>query len=180
MLFNSYLFIFLYLPLVLLGFFWIAKNSHFLAALFLATASLVFYGCWNPLFVFLLLGSICFNYAMGYAIGHMRTSGGALGGHSRRILIAAIGANLLLLAYFKYVNFFIGSLSHLLGIPATAIDIVLPLGISFFTFTQIAFLVDVYRGIAREYNFVHYLLFVTYFPHLVAGPVLHHKQMIHF
>jgi D-alanyl-lipoteichoic acid acyltransferase DltB (MBOAT superfamily) len=93
-------------------------------------------------------------------------------------LAAAITVNLLLLAYFKYTNFFIGSFNHLFGGHVPTLDIILPLGISFFTFTQIAFLVDVYRGIAREVNFIHYLLFVTWFPHLIAGPVLHHKQMM--
>jgi alginate O-acetyltransferase complex protein AlgI len=86
--------------------------------------------------------------------------------------------NLALLAYFKYANFFIANLSQLTGTELMVVNVVLPLGISFFTFTQIAFLVDVYRGIAREYNFIHYVLFVTYFPHLIAGPVLHHKQMM--
>lgn len=173
MLFNSYGFILLYLPIVFTGFFWIARFSHRLAALWLAAASLFFYGWWNPKFVLLLLASITFNYAMGYAIGRV---GNLV--RSRPILIAAIAANLGLLGYFKYANFFISSASAVLGTHWTLTDIVLPLGISFFTFTQIAFLVDVYRGIVKEYNFIHYVLFVTYFPHLIAGPVLHHKQMM--
>jgi alginate O-acetyltransferase complex protein AlgI len=93
------------------------------------------------------------------------------------VLVGAIVANLALLALFKYANFFISSINSLGG-HIGVLDVVLPLGISFFTFTQIAFLVDVHRGVAREYNFVHYLLFVTWFPHLIAGPVLHHKQMM--
>ena len=97
---------------------------------------------------------------------------------AKQSLAAAIIVNLLLLAYFKYTNFFIDSFNHLFGGHVRTLDIILPLGISFFTFTQIAFLVDVYRGIAREVNFIHYLLFVTWFPHLIAGPVLHHKQMM--
>ncbi len=93
-------------------------------------------------------------------------------------MIAAVAANLTILGIFKYANFFIGSLEGLSGQSIPHLGILLPLGISFFTFTQIAFLVDVHRGLAREYNFVHYLLFVNYFPHLIAGPLLHHKQMM--
>lgn len=177
MLFNSYEFIFLYLPVVFFGFFWIARTSHRLAALWLAAASLFFYGWWNPQFVLLLLASIAGNYAMGYAIGHARAEAGSAQ-KAKRLLIAAVSGNLLLLGYFKYANFFIVTANQLADTHWGMADIVLPLGISFFTFTQIAFLVDVHRGIAREYNFIHYLLFVTYFPHLIAGPVLHHKQMM--
>lgn len=177
MLFNSYEFIFLFLPIVFFGFFLIARNSHRLAALWIAAASLFFYGWWNPQFVLLLLASIGVNYAMGYAIGHARTATMS-SRKSTRILVAAIVGNLLLLGYFKYANFFIGTANQIAGAQWGLAGIVLPLGISFFTFTQIAFLVDVHRGIAREYNFIHYLLFVSYFPHLIAGPVLHHKQMM--
>ena len=92
--------------------------------------------------------------------------------------MTAITVNLIALGYFKYANFFIDSANQLFDSRIPTLDIILPLGISFFTFTQIAFLVDVYRGIAREYSFIHYLLFVTWFPHLIAGPVLHHKQMM--
>jgi len=176
MLFNSYGFIFLFLPIALFGMFWLGRYSHRLAALWLGLASLSFYAVWDSRFVLLLLASICFNYGAGYWIGLKRGDG--VGGHAKRALVFAIGANLCLLAYFKYANFFLASFNELFGMDSSALDIILPLGISFFTFTQIAFLVDVYRGIAREYNFIHYLLFVTYFPHLIAGPVLHHKQMM--
>lgn len=177
MLFNSYAFLFLFLPLVLLGFFRLARTSRRLAALWLAGASLFFYGWWNPTYVLLLLISIGGNYALGYAIGHT-PSAKDRNGPRRALLITSVLANLALLGYFKYANFFVDSLSRMAGIDWSLADIVLPLGISFFTFTQIAFLVDVYRGIAREYSLIHYLLFVTYFPHLIAGPVLHHKQMM--
>lgn len=175
MLFNSYEFILGYLPTTLVGFFLLARYSHRWAALWLAAAPLFFYGWWNPVFVGLILAAIAANYAFAYAIGHARLRPER---RAKAILAAAVIANLGLLAYFKYANFFIATTGQLLGIQWTALDIVLPLGISFFTFTQIAFLVDVYRGIAREYNFIHYVLFVAYFPHLIAGPVLHHKQMM--
>lgn len=127
------------------------------------------------MFVVLVLASITVNYSLGYAIGHARLTSARM---AKMVLTVSVVANLGLLAYFKYANFFIANANQLTGMELAAMDIVLPLGISFFTFTQIAFLVDVYRGIAREYNFIHYVLFVTYFPHLIAGPVLHHKQMM--
>jgi alginate O-acetyltransferase complex protein AlgI len=175
MLFNSYMFIFGYLPITLAGFFFLAPQSHRLAALWLAAASLFFYGWWNPVFVVLILASITTNYAFGYAIGHARLHSE---GQAKTILTIAVVANLGLLACFKYANLFIVTTSKLTDVEWAATEIILPLGISFFTFTQIAFLVDAYRGIAREYSFIHYVLFVAYFPHLIAGPVLHHKQMM--
>ena len=96
----------------------------------------------------------------------------------KQVLAFAIAANLLLLGYYKYANFFLANVNTLTGSSLSLGEIILPLGISFFTFTQIAFLVDTYQGKVKEYNFIHYLLFVTYFPHLIAGPVLHHKEMM--
>lgn len=176
MLFNSYGFIFLFLPLTFIGMFWLGRYSHRLAALWLGLASLTFYAAWDSRFVLLLLASIAFNYGAGYWIGLRRAADASM--QAKYSLVAAITANLILLAYFKYTNFFIESANQFFGSHIAALDIILPLAISFFTFTQIAFLVDVYRGIAREYNFIHYLLFVTWFPHLIAGPVLHHKQIM--
>jgi D-alanyl-lipoteichoic acid acyltransferase DltB (MBOAT superfamily) len=173
MLFNSHVFIFLFLPLTLLAFFALGRASHKLAAGWLAAASLFFYGWWNPAYVLLLLASIVFNYAMGLAI--VRAGGGAPG---KRLLAFAVCANLGLLGYYKYANFFLDSVDAVLGIGTDLGEIVLPLGISFFTFTQIAFLADAYQGKAKEYSLVHYGLFVTYFPHLIAGPVLHHGEMM--
>ncbi len=176
MLFNSYGFIFLYLPAVLLGFFVLARTSRSLAAGWLALASVFFYGYWNPAYIGLLLGSIACNYAFGMWIA----KAGIRGEERRRkqLLIVAITANLALLAYYKYANFFVGNINALTGTSWGLEEIVLPLGISFFTFTQIAFLVDTYQGKVKEYSLIHYTLFVTYFPHLIAGPVLHHKEMM--
>lgn len=178
MLFNSYAFIFIYLPITFFGFFWLARHSHRAAAGWLAIASLAFYAYWNVTFVGLLLGSVVFNYALGWMIGHSLNDRVAATPKSKALLVLAIASNLALLGYYKYANFFIDSANQFFGAQLPFAHIVLPLGISFFTFTQIAFLVDTYRGIVKEYNFVHYLLFVTYFPHLIAGPVLHHKQMM--
>jgi alginate O-acetyltransferase complex protein AlgI len=172
MLFNSVGFLFVFLPVLLIVFFWLGGISRRLAATWLTAGSLFFYGYWNPVYVGLLLGSIAFNYAVGYALAR-----GAAGRRRGALLFFGVAADLALLGYFKYANFFIGTLDALGGHLGFA-DIVLPLGISFFTFTQIAFLVDAARGEAKEFDFVHYALFVTYYPHLIAGPVLHHKEMM--
>ncbi len=176
MLFNSHAFIFLFLPLTLLVFFSLGRVSAKLAGGWLAVASLFFYGWWNPAYVALLLGSILFNFLAGTAIA--RAHGAGEVSHSRRLLQLAIIANLVLLAYYKYADFFIDNLNALSGVGWDFGQTILPLGISFFTFTQIAFLVDAYQGKVREYNLVHYGLFVSYFPHLIAGPILHHSEMM--
>lgn len=187
MLFNSYEFLFLFLPVVYAGFWLIGRRSGTLAAAWLTLASLFFYGYWSIQAAPILLASICINFAFFRLI---LTAGDSEGSGQRRerlcgkraLLVCALTFDLALLGYFKYAGFFVDSangLGTLLGMPPLdGLDVVLPIGISFFTFTQIAYLVDVYRGEARERSFLHYSLFVTYFPHLIAGPVLHHKQMM--
>jgi alginate O-acetyltransferase complex protein AlgI len=174
MLFNSYVFLFAFLPITLGGFFLLGRMSRVAAAAWLTAASLVFYGYWSPRYVALLLASAAFNYGMGYAIVHSRP------GSTRayRLLVLAVVADLALLGYYKYANFFVTTAATVAGTTWSLAPIILPLGISFFTFTQIAFLVDAYRGKVTEYRPVHFLLFVTYFPHLIAGPVLHHAEMM--
>lgn len=176
MLFNSYPFILAFLPATLLAFFVVARWSRRGAAGVLALASLFFYGWWDARYVLLLVASIAFNYAAGIAIGRSRTAGRTR--IANAVTAFAIAANLATLGYFKYAGFAIANLDAITGAAAVIPHIVLPLGISFFTFTQIAFLADTRRGIAREYNPTHYALFVTYFPHLIAGPILHHKEMM--
>ncbi len=176
MLFNSFPFLLVFLPLTLLIFFQIGRFHPQLAAGWLAAASLFFYGWWNPAYVGLLLGSIAFNFSMGYWIAKARQ--GRLDRLRRHLLFTAVVTNLLLLGYYKYANFFVSNIDSAFDAGISLGPIILPLGISFFTFTQIAFLVDAYRGEVKEYNFIHYGLFVTYFPHLIAGPVLHHKEMM--
>jgi alginate O-acetyltransferase complex protein AlgI len=175
-LFNSHAFIFLFLPLTALVFFGLGRFSSKLAAGCLTAVSLFFYGWWNPAYVALLLASILFNFTAGGAIARAHAAGAML--RSRRLMQLAIIANLVLLAYYKYANFFIGNLNAVAGTAWNFEQVILPLGISFFTFTQIAFLVDAWQGKVREYNLVHYGLFVTYFPHLIAGPILHHGEMM--
>ncbi|QDX22116.1 MBOAT family protein [Pandoraea pnomenusa] len=170
MLFTSPAFLFLFLPVVLLGFAAISKVMGMrFGAIWLALASLFFYGVWSVDYIPLLLGSIAFNYCVGFAISKARR---------KWLLWLGIGGDLALLGYFKYTNFFLGSIADLTGSVAHHYSIILPLGISFYTFTQIAFLVDAWQNKAREYNPWHYLLFVTWFPHLIAGPVLHHAPMM--
>ncbi|WP_331852278.1 MBOAT family O-acyltransferase [Methylocaldum marinum] len=144
--------------------------------MWLTAASMFFYGYWNPAYLPLLAASISFNYVIGFVLARERDRDRAA--FRKFVLTSGVAANLLMLAYYKYAGFLAQAVKDLTGVDLSLAEIVLPLGISFFTFTQIAFLVDVYRGIAREFNFVHYALFVTYFPHLIAGPVLHHKEMM--
>lgn len=174
MLFTSFAFIFAFLPVVFVGFFVLARIHRGTAAAWLAGASVFFYGWWDVQYVPLLLGSIVLNYTAGYVIARLRDRSP----WAKRFLVGSIVANLALLAYYKYANFFLAEIVAPLGGHPPVLNVVLPIGISFFTFTQIAFLVDAWKGKAREYNFVHYLLFVTWFPHLIAGPVLHHGQMM--
>ena len=177
MLFNSYTFIFIFLPVVLLIFFAVGKHDQRLGVAWLVSASLFFYAWWNPRYLLLLLGSIVFNYGVGtLLIGERRRNGKSR--KSRAILSVGLVADLALLSYYKYTHFFVENFNALSGMDWNVGEIILPLGISFFTFTQIAFLVDAYRGEVKTYNFIHYALFITYFPHLIAGPILHHKEMI--
>jgi alginate O-acetyltransferase complex protein AlgI len=176
MLFNSYSFILFFLPLTWLVFFWVGARRHLYGAAWLTAASLFFYGWWNPAYVWLLLGSILFNYGVGLLLA--RTERPAWLPGTKALLTVGVTGDLALLGYYKYANFFLDTINTVSGTSLSLGAIVLPLGISFFTFTQIAFLVDTYQGKVKEQNFVHYALFVTYFPHLIAGPVLHHKEMM--
>jgi D-alanyl-lipoteichoic acid acyltransferase DltB (MBOAT superfamily) len=175
MLFNSYEFLFLFLPITLLGFHLIGKQgNHRIAIAWLVGASLFFYGWWNPAYLGLLLFSIIFNYSIGVSLGS--TSGGDLS--KKIVLIFGVMVNLSVLGYFKYANFFIDNLNALTEANIILNEIILPLGISFFTFQQITYLVDTYYQETKEYNFLHYCLFVTFFPQLIAGPIVHHKEIL--
>lgn len=173
MLFNSVEFIFLFLPITWCVFVLALRYGNRAAAFWLLLASLFFYGYWSPRHVVLLLLSIAFNYAIGLLLTRSRNVG-----RKRLLLTLGVGGDLALLAFFKYADFLLLSLSGLPGIDLEPLGILLPIGISFYTFTQIAFLVDASRGEAREYDPIDYGLFVTYFPHLIAGPILHHKEMM--
>ena len=179
MLFNSFQFIFAFLPIVFVGFFLIARFSRTWAAGWLVLASLFFYGYWTLRALPLLLASILVNYAFGM---HLAPESGHSDRTRKGLLTLAIAIDLGVLAYFKYANFLVSNvnvaLDALHSTPISLAAVLLPIGISFFTFTQVAYLVDTWQGKVRERRLVHYFLFVSYFPHLVAGPVLHHGQMM--
>ena len=176
MLFTSGEFLFVFLPLTLVLFFVIARAAgNAAAAAWLVIASFVFYAYWLPVYTALLALSIVFNYTLGRWIAGCDAPQARL---RRRLLFLAVGADLAVLGYFKYANFFLDTLTALYGRPLGSLNVILPIGISFYTFTQIAYLVDVYAGKVRESNPLHYALFVTYFPHLIAGPILHHAEMM--
>ena len=173
MLFDSALFIFVYLPLILSLYVLCCKQGAGQAAKFiLVFGSLFFYAWWNPLYLILLVGSICFNYLWAEALlGVKRPRQGRL------FLSLGIAINLIILGYFKYSDFFLGELRDLLGVSIQMMNVILPLGISFFTFQQIAYLVDSHRGEVDRKHFLDYSLFVSFFPQLIAGPIVKHQEI---
>jgi alginate O-acetyltransferase complex protein AlgI len=173
MLFNSYPFIFVFLPIALAGYFWLGRSSNLAPVWWLALASLAFYSVSNWQFVGLLLASVAFNYFIGWLLIAKQLRSTA----RFAALTVGVAGDLLVLGTFKYAGFFAANLNALFS-TGFVVNILLPVGISFYTFTQIAFLVDAYRGNVARYGLPHYALFVTYFPHLIAGPILHHKDMI--
>jgi D-alanyl-lipoteichoic acid acyltransferase DltB (MBOAT superfamily) len=174
MLFNSYVFIVLFLPVALAGFFASARFGRRTAGAWLVLASLVFYGWWNPAFLPLLLASIAMNYGMSEVVAKTVDKPKL----QSALLFGAVGVNLSALFYFKYYVEVAHFMSSRLGLAVHVDPIILPLGISFFTFTQIGYLIDVKQGVAKERGFLNYVLFVTFFPHLIAGPILHHREMM--
>lgn len=172
MLFNSYVFIFAFLPISFILYFLLIKLRYInLAKIYLIVASLFFYGWWNFIYVFLLLASISTNYLISQQI---------INSLNKRKMWFIIGLvfNIALLCYFKYMDFFIDNINYIFNTDIPLLHIVLPLGISFFTITQIAYLTDCYEKLSVDRSIVDYGLFVTYFPHLLAGPILHHKQIM--
>lgn len=180
MLFNSLEFILVFLPLSFLVYFWLNRKRLVVAGKsWLVLASLVFYAWWNVQYLPLILVSILVNFAIGSALARQVADGGRRGPlASGGLLTVGIVFNLGLLGYYKYADFFLGNLGRVLDAPIEPLGIVLPLAISFFTFTQIAYLVDSYRGRAKEYDLLNYALFVTFFPHLIAGPIVHHGEIM--
>ena len=176
MLFTTAPFLLLFLPITLAGFLTLGRWSSRAAIAWLLVASVFFYGYWAPQMVALLLASVAANYLVFTAIA--RRMQAANQPAARRCLTLGIVLNLLVLGYFKYANFFVDNLNSIAGTDWYPARVILPIGISFYSFTQIAFLVDAYQGKVREPSILNYGLFVTYFPHLVAGPVLHHAQMM--
>src|ERR1700686_2813498 len=170
MLFSSYTFLFQFLPATVLAFAAARRHSPRAAIMVLAAASLFFYGAWRPVYLLLLIASVAGNFSLGLLMEDPL--------RRRAIGLFGVALNLALLCYFKYTNFIFDSINALTGAPLPFVNIVLPLGISFFTFQQIAYLVDVMRGARVERDIVSYTLFVSFFPHLIAGPLVHHAEMI--
>ena len=179
MLFNSYPFVFAFLPLVLLGFAALARwQSRRAVVGFLVVASLGFYAWWNWRFLPLIVGSILFNFWLGTRLERTGGPRGNAPRRARRLLIFGICVNLALLGYFKYRAFFVDSMGAALGTDWHLPPLVLPLAISFFTFEQITYLVDAYNQDTGEYDFLGYCLFISFFPHLIAGPIVRFRQLV--
>ena len=170
MLFNSYEFIFLFLPFTFFTYFYLNKKRLTeVAKGFLVLSSLFL----NVIYLPLILGSMVFNYCFGVELNKENSKIS-----KKFILILGIAANLMLLGYFKYSDFFISNINFIFHTQISHLNLLLPLAISFFTFQQIAYLVDSATGGTKQYDFLNYCLFVTFFPQLIAGPIVHHKEMM--
>ncbi len=178
MLFNSYEFIFLFLPISFFVYFYLSyKRLTTASKSWLVFVSLFFYSWWNVTYLPLILTSILFNYSIASTIIEYNTDKKVY--FTKKVLLQmGLVFNIGLLLYFKYMDFFIANLNWSFDSNIPIMHIILPLGISFFTITQIAFLIDSYEGLVKERNFLNYMLFVTFFPHLLAGPILHHKEIM--
>lgn len=175
MLFNSYVFIFWFLPITLAVFFLIVRfHSQKIATVWLTLASIFFYSYWNIAYLPLLLISMSFNYYLGRAISTVEPKCR----EAKILLRLGIVCNIGLIVYYKYAGFFVVSTNSLLDLDFAIPAVILPLGISFYTFTQIAYLVDSYKGETRNYDFLTYILFVSFYPHLIAGPFVLHSELV--
>lgn len=182
MLFNSYEFIFLFLPITFFIYFYLnSKRLTEIAKGFLVFSSLFFYSYWEIKYLPIILVSMLFNYTIGNTLSKSNEENkkGLHKSFSKKsILIFGIICNVSLLGYFKYADFFIENFNLFTGSDIELLHLLLPLAISFFTFQQIAYLVDSYNSETKEYDFLNYALFVTFFPQLIAGPIVHHKEMM--
>lgn len=174
MLFNSYIFLFVYLPIVLLGYLTLKRLNYKLPIVWVVFTSLIYYGWWKPEYLVLLIASIIVNLILGKIILDQKTSKRT----SKILLSFGIIFNLSLLGYFKYAGFFIDNINQLFSAGFPKFEVVLPIGISFITFQKIAFLVDAHRGAVKNFSVLNYLFFVTFFPQLIAGPITHHSEVM--
>ncbi len=175
MLFNSFAFVFLFLPITLILYFVLNHfKSEKLAKGWLVLASLYFYAFFNPSYLLIIISSILVNYIIGHLLHHPDY------GDLKRRLIVTLGIlfNVGLLGYFKYRDFFIENVNAFFGTNMPLLNILLPLGISFFTFQQLSFVIDSYRRTSLKYDFLSYCLFVTFFPQLIAGPIVLPTEML--
>lgn len=174
MLFNSVIFITVFLPIALVGWYLLKKiNNPLYAKVFLIGMSLWFYGYYNIRFLFVLLGSLLMNYLISFLLAH--TTGNF---KKRLVFVLGLLGNIGILFYFKYFNFFLDNCNYFLHTNIQIERIALPLGISFFTFQQISFVADRYKEKAPHYSMLDYACFITYFPQLIAGPIVLHSEFI--
>ncbi|MDR1956970.1 MAG: hypothetical protein LBQ30_08965 [Treponema sp.] len=177
MIFSSYGFMFLFLPIVFIGYFLLNRIAYIYAAkLWLILASFIFYALGSPSFFPVFLACIVGNYIFGSILSNLYT--GTEKRQRKAVLTIGILANVALLGYYKYTNFFITNINGIAHTDISLQHIVLPIGISFFTFQLIAFLVDSYSGFTKSYSILDYLLFITFFPQLIVGPIVHHREMV--
>ncbi|NKB61589.1 MAG: hypothetical protein GKR95_05430 [Gammaproteobacteria bacterium] len=173
MLFPSYQFLSIFLPAFLIAYFICIRFKSNLGILLILCASAVFYWVSSLMHLLLLITSIFFNFSLSNKITESGTAKS-----KKALLVIGLAFNLLLIAYFKYTNFLVENIAWISGSNLSHFEILLPLGISFFTFQQIAYLIDVYEGKSSQYSFTEYATFVSFFPQLIAGPIVHHKQFI--
>lgn len=179
MLFNSPEYFFGFLPVAVCVYYLLQRyNLTRAAKVWLVGASLYFYAYWNVFYIFLILSSILVNFSVAELLHRARLKAGYAIVGARTILICGVVFNLALLGYFKYTDFFIGNINAVLDTNFELLHLLLPLAISFFTFQQIAYLVDCYKHEVHDYDFLSYCLFVCFFPQLIAGPIVHHKEMM--
>lgn len=176
MLFNSLEFLFIFLPIVFTVYFLCNKFKKYgLGKFWLLIASLYFYSYYEIKYLPIILSSIFFNYAIGLVL---LKSDWKININKKYVLIFGLIGNLALLCYYKYWGFLIDCFNNLANQHFNAMHLLLPLGISFFTFQQISYIVDCYKGEAKYTNIIDYALFVTFFPQLIAGPIVHHQEII--
>ena len=195
MLFNSYIFVFLFFPMCLLGYYGLLRMHRTAAKVFLTAMSFWFYGWFNMSYLLIMVCSIGGNYLFHRILSRGAIDSGqpasavirhgadalpapAAALRRRMVMILAVVLNLGVLFYFKYFDFFLSTMNALFGTSAALRHILLPLGISFFTFQQISFIVDTYRGEVRDCSLTDYALFVSFFPQLIAGPIVNHQEML--
>ncbi|HET9384150.1 MAG TPA: MBOAT family O-acyltransferase [Gemmatimonadales bacterium] len=175
MLFNSYEFILGFLPVVALAFFLLGRTSRVWALRWLMLSSLFFYAWWRPLNVAIIVPAILINYGLALAI--LRANRGNDSRSARLFLVLGIVFNVAFLGYFKYANFAATVSNDVFGTDFVLSQIILPLGISFITFQKIAFLIDVHGRRIERISFEDFCLFVLFFPQLIAGPIVHYREM---
>jgi D-alanyl-lipoteichoic acid acyltransferase DltB (MBOAT superfamily) len=176
MLFNSYEFIFAFLPVVVAVFFALGRVSRPWALRWVIAASLFFYAWWRPLNVLIIAPSVLINFVLARVLQRLNKQGSR--GAAQAVLLVGIAFNVAFLGYFKYSNFLVGAINDAFGTQMFLARIILPLGISFITFQKIAFLIDVHAGRIESFTLQDYCLFVLFLPQLIAGPIVHYREMM--